>query len=357
MAQSTGEKTEQPTSKRLRDARKKGQVAKSQDLSSAIMLISAVGVMYVLSGYWGELFRNLFQDQIVYAVSYRGDFTQYTALAALWAGLKLFILALAPLLGVMVLVAFAANYVQVGSLFAPEAVKPDLKKINPVEGFKNKFFKMKSYIELGKTILKIIITATVVGYVLSGSVSDLIKLTQQPIPVAVAFIVNLVLEIFFTVGLAFLIIGGADYFLQYFMHRKELKMTKQEVKEEWKEMEGDPYIKARRRQLHREIISQSIAAAVKTANVVVANPTHLAVALKYENGSSGAPVVVAKGADYMAAQIRQIAEESGVPITRDVPLARTLYQLEIDEEIPEELYEAVAVVLRWVFEMSEKSGV
>jgi flagellar biosynthetic protein FlhB len=357
MSQSSGEKTEQPTSKKLRDARKKGQVAKSQDLSSAIMLISAVGVMYILSGYWGELFRNSFQDQITYAVTFHGDFTSYTAFAALGAGLKLFLLALAPLLGVMVIVAFAANYVQIGSLFAPESIKPDLKKLNPIEGFKNKFFKMKSYLELGKTVLKMIITATVVGYVLSGSINDLIKLTQQPIPVAVSFIIGLILQIFFTVGLAFLIIGGADYFLQYFLHRKELKMTKQEVKQEWKEMEGDPYIKARRRQMHREIMSQSVASAVKSANVIVANPTHLAVALKYENGSTGAPIVVAKGADFMAAQIRQIADEAGIPITRNVPLARTLYELEIEEEIPEELYEAVAIVLRWVFEMSEKSEV
>lgn len=357
MSQSSGEKTEQPTSKRLRDARKKGQVAKSQDLSSAIMLIVAVGVMYALSGYWGELFMNMFEDQLTYAVTFRGEFNQYVAFTAMAAGLKLFVMALAPLLGVMMLIAFGANYLQVGSLFAPEGVKPDIKKINPIDGFKNKFFKAKSYIELGKTVVKMIITAVVVGYVLSGSINDLIKLTQQPISSAVAFIIGLILQIFFTVGLAFLVIGGADYFLQYFLHRKELKMTKQEVKEEWKEMEGDPYIKAKRKQLHREIISQSVASAVKGANVVVANPTHLAIALKYEQGSEGAPIIVAKGADLMAAQIRQIAEEARIPITRDVPLARSLYEFEVEEEIPEELYESVAVVLRWVYEMSEKSEV
>lgn len=354
MSQSTGEKTEQPTQKRLRDAKKKGQVAKSQDLASALMLLAAVAVLWISSGFIGEMFMTAVRDQLTYAVTFKGDFTQKVAFDAMLGGLKVFALALAPLLGVMFIFAFAVNYLQVGSIFAVESVTPNMSKINPVESFKQKFFKMKSYIELGKTVLKIIITVVVVYYVLSASIGDLVKLTSQPLSVGLSFIFNLSMQMLLTVGLAFVLIGGADFFLQKFLHKKELMMTKQEVKEEWKEMEGDPYIKSRRKQLHREIISQSMAAAVQKAQVVVANPTHLAVALSYEQGSLGAPVIVAKGADYMALQIRKIAEDAGVPITRDVPLARELYKHEIDDEIPEDLYEAVAVVLRWVYDLQEE---
>jgi flagellar biosynthesis protein FlhB len=156
------------------------------------------------------------------------------------------------------------------------------------------------------------------------------------------------------IGLAFLILGGADFFLQRFLHRQDLKMTKHEVKEEYKETEGNPLIKAQRRSLHREILSQSMAAAVRDADVVLANPTHVAVALKYERGKQDAPIITAKGADLMAAQIRQIAAESGIPVRRDIPLARALFELEVEQEIPEELYEAVAVVLQWVYSMAEE---
>lgn len=355
MSQSSGEKTEQPTQKRLRDAKKKGQVAKSQDLSSSIMLVIAVAVLWISSGYLGNLFKNAFEEQLLFAVTFQGDFTQQTVFTALYGGLKLFAYAIIPLLATMFIAAFAVNFLQVGPILAFESIKPNLSKINPIEAFKNKFFKMKSYIELGKTILKIIITATIVFWILRASLPDLIRLMNQPVAMAVPFLVQLIFDIFLKVGLVFIIIGGGDFFLQQFMHKKELMMTKQEVKEEYKEMEGDPYIKARRRYLHREIVSQSMAAAVKQANVVVANPTHLAIALSYENETGGAPVVVAKGADFMAAQIREIATEAGVPIMRDVPLARSLYELELEEEIPEELYEAVAIVLRWVYEMSNEN--
>lgn len=355
MSQSSGEKTEQPTQKRLRDAKKKGQVAKSQDLSSSLLLVTATAVLWLISGYWGDLFKNAFQEQIVNATTFSGDLQRATVFAALLAGIKLLAIATLPLLGVMFVFAFAVNFLQVGSLFSAESIKPNFNKLNPVEAFKNKFFKMKSYVEFAKTLLKIVITVIIAWWVLSASMPDLLRLTMQPLPSAIAFISNLALKVFLSVGIAFVLIGAADYFMQRYLHRRELMMTKQEVKQEYKEMEGDPYIKARRRAIHREIISQSMAAAVKSSHVVIANPTHLAVALKYEQGSIGAPIVVAKGADYMAAQIRNIATDAGVPITRDVPLARALYQLEIDEEIPEDLYEAVAVVLRWVYELSEET--
>ena len=351
-----GEKTEQPTDKRLRDARRKGQVAKSQDLTSSLLLVAAIAALWLASGYIGNRLSDAMSDQLQFAAAFRGDLNQDVALDALFAGAKVMALVLAPLFGILMLFAFAVNYFQVGSIFSFETVKPTPNKLNPVEGLKQKFFKSKSYIELGKTLVKIVVTVTVVWMVLWDARRDIIELTRQPTGVVASYTSALVFEIGLKVGLAFLLLGAADYFLQRFLHRKELRMTKHEVKEEYKETEGNPLYKSLRRQMHKEILMQSIAAAVRQANVVVVNPTHVAVALRYERESMTAPVIVAKGADLMAAQIREVAGEAGVPISRDVPLARALYELEIDQEVPEELYESVALVLRWVYQLAAERG-
>ncbi|MGI9055595.1 MAG: type III secretion system export apparatus subunit SctU [Pyrinomonadaceae bacterium] len=356
MSQSSGEKTEQPTEKRLRDAKKKGQVAKSQDLSSAVLLLAAVGVVWLIGSYIGAVMQTSVRDQIEFAASFKGEFTNQVANDVLWRGLKAMFFILSPLFIVVFVFAFLSNYLQVGSIFSFESITPKFSKLNPAEGFKNKFLKSRPYIELVKTVIKIIIVAFVAGYVLWGARDDVVRLISKS-PGDVSFYTfSLILEICLKIGLVFLVIGGADFFLQKFLHKKDLKMTKHEVKEEYKETEGNPLIKAQRRSLHREILSQSMAAAVRDADVVLANPTHVAVAIKYERGKANAPIITAKGADLMAAQIRQIATESGVPVKRDIPLARALYEFDVEDEVPEELYEAVAVVLQWVYAMAEERG-
>ena len=351
-----GEKTEQPTQKRLRDARRKGQVAKSQDLSSAVLLVAAVAVLWIASGYMGGWLSRAMTEQLDFASSFKGDLNQDVALGALASGAKSLVLALAPLFGALVVVAVLVNYFQVGSIFTFETVKPNANKLNPAEGFKNKFLKARPYVELAKTVVKLAVACVVVAAVLWSARGDIVRLTRQPPDVAAAYTGALFFQIGLRVGLVFLVIGAADYFLQRFLHRKELKMTKHEVREEYKESEGNPLHKSLRRQMHREILLQSVMEAVRRASVVVVNPTHLAVALRYERGETNAPVVVAKGAEHLAARIRELAKESDVPITRDVQLARSLYELEIDEEVPEELYESVAVVLRWVYELARERG-
>lgn len=351
-----GEKTEQPTEKRLRDARRKGQVARSHDLSSAVLLLATVAVLWIASGYMGGWLSTAMTEQLEFAGSFKGDLTQEVALGALASGAKALALALAPLFGILVVVAVLVNYFQVGSIFSFEPVKPNVNKLNPAEGFKQKFLKGRPYIELGKTVIKLIIACAVVGLALWGARGDIVRLTRQPTDVAAAYTASLIFQIGIKIGLVFLVLGAGDYFLQRFLHRKELMMTKHEVKEEYKETEGNPLHKSLRRQMHREILMQSVMEAVRRASVVVVNPTHLAVAIRYERAEMSAPVVVAKGAELMAARIRELAAESGVPVTRDVPLARALYELEIDAEVPEELYEAVAVVLRWVYELAEERG-
>jgi len=351
-----GEKTEQPTEKRLRDARRKGQVAKSHDLSSAVLLVAAIAVLWMASGYMGGWLSRSMTEQLDFASSFKGDLDERVALGALVAGAKSLLLALAPLFGALVVVAVLVNYFQVGSIFSFEPVKPNANKLNPAEGFKQKFLKARPYVELAKTVVKLLVACVVVAAVLWSARSDIVRLTRQPPDVAAAYAGALFFRIGVRVGLVFLVIGAADYFLQRFLHRKELRMTKHEVREEYKETEGNPLHKSLRRQMHKEILLQSVMEAVRRASVVVVNPTHLAVAVRYERGETSAPVVVAKGAELLAARIRELAKESGVPVTRDVPLARALYELEIDEEVPEELYESVAVVLRWVYQLAEERG-
>jgi flagellar biosynthesis protein FlhB len=356
MSESSGEKTEQPSDKRLRDAKKKGQVAKSQDLSSAVLLIAAVAVIWGTSGLIGDFTKEFLKTQLIFAPEFKGEFTLKIANDLFIEGIKVISLTLATLFGVCLILAFAINYLQIGSIFSVESLSPKFSKINPTEAFKNKFLKAKAYIELVKTIFKIVITAVLVGSILWSSRQDIFNLITYSPEVSVSFLMNLFINIGLKVGIAFVLIGGADFMLQKFLHRKELRMTKKEVKDEYKEMEGDPYIKSKRRQIHREIIAQSMANAVRKADVVVANPTHVAIAISYNRGEMDAPRIVAKGADFMAAQMREIATEANVPIMRDIPLARTLYELDIEDEIPENLYESVAVVLRWVYELNENKN-
>ncbi len=354
MSDSSGEKTEQPSDKRLKDAKKKGQVAKSQDLSSAVLLIAAVAVLWGTSGLIGDYLKEFLNTQLITAPDFKGEFTLQTANSLFFEGIKVMTMTLVALFGVGLVLAFMVNYLQVGSVFAVDGLVPKFSKVNPAEAFKTKFLKSKSYIELAKTILKIVITAVLVGSILWEAKTDMFRLITYSPQVSITFLMGLFVNIGFKVGIAFLLIGGADFMLQKFLHRKELKMTKKEVRDEYKEMEGDPYIKSKRKQIHREIIAQSMQVAVQRANVVVANPTHVAVALSYNREEMEAPRVVAKGAELIAAKIREIATENNIPIMRDIPLARSLYELDIDDEISENLYESVAVVLRWVHELDQK---
>jgi flagellar biosynthetic protein FlhB len=353
MSQS-GEKTEQPTDTRLRDARRKGQVAKSQDLTAALLLITAAVIMALVGSQVGLQLADAVRDGLVRATTLQGDFDQPAAVGMIWSGIRTMAWALAPLLTALFVIALLVSYLQVGPVFSFEPLKPDLKKLNPAEGFKQKFLKPRSYLELVKTVLKMTIAGVVIVAVIWDSRADIIRLSSQNVAHVAMFTSTVIFQIVLKVAVAFLILGIADRFLQRFLHLKELKMSKQEVREEYKETEGNPLFKSARRRIYLELLQQSMMAAVKKADVVVVNPTHVAVALKYDRAGMDAPIVVAKGAELMAAQIRKIATEADVPTLRDEPLARALYDIEIDASIPEELYEAVAEVLRWVYQLVEE---
>lgn len=355
MSANTGEKTEQPTEKRLRDARKKGQVAVSQDLTSALLLISIVVVVWFIGNSIGSVLQNSFRDQIEFAATFKGEFTNETVFKIIWQGLKTMIWTLTPIFLTVLVFAILGNYLQIGSVFSFESISPKFDKLNPAKGFKQRFLKTQPYIELGKTIFKISITAMIGGYILWTSREDLVNLIAKPPEVVVTYTFSLVLEICLKIGITFFILGGLDFFLQRYLQRLDLRMTKRELQEEYKETEGNPLIKSQRQYLHREILSNNLAAAVREADVVLANPTHISIALKYERGKNIAPIITAKGADLMAAHIRQIASESGIPIKHDIPLANALFEFEIKDEIPEQLYEPVAAVLQWVYSIKKEN--
>jgi len=354
----SAEKTEQPTDKRLRDARRKGQVAKSQDLTSALLLVTASGVLTLAGTQIGSHLSAAMRDGLINATTSKSDFDQTAAVGLVWSSVGTIALALAPLLAALFVIALLVSYLQVGPIFSFEPVKPDLKRLNPAEGFKQKFLKPRPYLELCKTIVKMTVAALVIATIIWDNRADLIRLSTQNVDRVGSFSATVIFQIGWKVAAAFLILGIADRFLQKFLHLKELKMSKQEVKDEYKETEGNPLFKSARRRLYFEMLQQSMMAAVKKADVVVVNPTHVAVALKYDRAEMDAPMVVAKGAELMAAQIRKIANEADIPTLRDVPLARALYDIEIDALIPEELYESVAEVLRWVYQLvEEKKGI
>ena len=346
-----GEKTEQPTAKRLQEARRKGQVCKSNDLTQSILLLTAAGIFYLGGGAFvaelQSLLRQAFQPEYLFGGSHDrllGKFGE--------ASLRVFLLS-APLMCGLVAVSLGVSFVQVRALFSAEVIKPKFDKLNPIEGFRNIFFKPRTYLELAKNLLKLIIIAWLAYKFLGSSLRDLLMTATFPLEQSSKLAASLIFRFLFAVGGAFLLMGAADYLLQYKLYMKEMMMSREEVMKEYKESEGDPHIKSMRKQLHEEILSQSMIQNVPRADVVVVNPTHLAVAVEYEEQSMNAPKITAKGRNTMAAKIVELARKNKVPVLQNVPLARSLYELEIDAEVPEELYEAVAEVLNWVYELAE----
>jgi flagellar biosynthesis protein FlhB len=345
------QKTEKPTPKKIRDARKKGQVSKSKDITQALLFLALMGVLALGGPAFVTGAKALFVD------SFRPDLLtgQLRADEIMhrlgYAGGRL-LLFTAPFLATVTVVAVAAEFLQVQALFAPEAIQFKFDKLNFVKGLENLFFKPKTYLELAKNLVKFALASALLYFVVRASLRDII-LSARATPQATGELAaSLMFTLLFRMGVLFLLLGAADFFLQKRLFLKELMMSKYEVKKEYKEEEGDPHIRRERRHLHQEILAQSMIRNVPRADVVVVNPTHLAIAIQYDESSMSAPQVTAKGQEKMAKSIRELAERSGVPITRNVPLAHSLFQVELGSEIPQDLYEAVAEVLSWVYQLA-----
>jgi type III secretion protein U len=345
----SGDRTEKPTAKRLRDARKDGDVHKSRELTSTVLvlawLLMVMMGMPLITGRLNSLFDTVLQgvhqpfDQALHNVG--------------WAACIVFLWLTVPLLLSAALVGVVVEFLQVGPVFAPKKIKPDASRMNPAEGIK-RLFSQENLVEVIKAIVKSSLLIGLFVWVLFALLGQFVKLPYVPAEATGEAIWAAVKRFATGVIFVFFFVSALDVFYQRYAFNKKMKMSRREIRQELKENEGDPMIKSRRRQLHQEWSQQNTLAAVRKASVVVTNPTHLAVAIRYEQGEDDLPVIVAKGEDHEAALIRQAAEEAGVPIMRNVTLARGLYEkVEVDEYLPGDFFGAVAELLRWAESIRE----
>ena len=346
------DKTEEATPHKLSEARKKGQVAKSKEVNSAIILLTSTIILLTL----GEYIANSFKKNIIEFLSNYLNMTlnesslQSIIVTILWRFAVVFLPVVVPLM----IMGIGANLIQTGYINSKEPLKPQLSKINPINGFK-KIFSMRTVIELIKDIAVI----SVVGYVgygfIKSNFNKVLAMTSLKFPVIVTSFLKLITNIFFRVSLIMIAIALIDFIYQKLQFKKDMKMTKQEIKEEFKQMEGDPQIKGKIKQKQREMAMGRMMQSVPDASVVITNPTHIAVALKYEDGKDNAPTLVAKGSDYIAIKIKEIAKENEIPIIENKPLARLIFkEVEIESEIPSEMYQAVAEILALVYKLKRR---
>ncbi len=353
MADTAQERTEKPTPRRREEAREKGNVAKSAELNSVVVLFTGIlSLKLTLSAYSNQL--NAFLVTIYHEASF-WELTPKTLPALSWMAIKLFAVLALPVLVSILVAGFAINFVQVGPLFASKALKPDFKKINPFSGIK-RMVSPRSLVEILKGLLKITIMALVAYAVIDKHLPDIQNYAYLSVGEVIAHWGALLLEISFKAGIVLLVMAAADYAYQKYEYEKSLKMSKQEIKEETKQYDGNPQIKSAIRSKQMQMARMRMMKEVPEATVVVTNPTHIAIALKYEPKSKkDAPIVVAKGKLKLAERIKEIARAHGVPVIENKPLARGLYDAcEVGTEIPVAFYQAVAEVLSQVYQMNQK---
>jgi flagellar biosynthesis protein FlhB len=340
MAESSGEKTEEPTDKRKRDSRKKGQVAMSRDLTGGVVFIAIFAVLTLTANGWFSGLLAHMRAALMVATS------ETTMLPQLLRALHAFTSALVAPLVAAFAAAIGIGFMQSGGLFAVEALKPDPQKLMPDI---KKLISMRSMVEMVKGFVKISLAAAVAYFAIEPLLRSLTQLPGASPRDLLVVLGDAVGRLGKYMVLVVAAIGFGDFLWQRHRHMQDLKMTREEVKREHKEQEGDPQHKHERMRLHRELLQQRMINAVRKADFVVVNPDHIAVAVRYDRDSQEAPVVVAKGERILAEKIKEVARESGVPIFRNVSLARALRDVEEGDEIPEALYEAVAEILRVVY--------
>lgn len=340
------ERTEEATPRKREETRKKGQVAKSVDLNSALHLFGVVLAIYLLQGYLGEAISSFLRQCITYFATMKD--TEITLL--LNEAMKVYFRVTLPIFLVAVVMAISTNAMQFGFLFSFDPIKPKLEKINPVEGFK-KLVSIRTLVDLIKNICKIFLVGLAVTLVLKNKAMEFISVTNMEINQTLVFGRQTTLTVAVAAISAFMLIAMVDFFYQRYEFNKNLRMTKQEVKEEHKQTEGDPHLKSKQKEQQRRISSRRMMQEVSQATVVITNPTHFAVALKYRREEMEAPLVVAKGADLMAERIKKVAGENNVPLIENKELTQFIYKnVDIGEIIPEQVYQAVAEILALVYQ-------
>ncbi len=347
-----GEKTEEPTAKRRSESRGKGQVAKSQDLSTAAVLLASFVGLYA----FGPGILHALKDTMVLIFQAMSDVEvdMQSVTAFTLSGAVMMVKVVGPLVLTVMAGALAINLYQVGFLITFHPIEPNLDKFNPVQGL-TRIFSTRNLMKFAQSLAKVCLIGGIVAWKLYVDLPQTFVLMEAEAGQIMVFIAERIWELALWVTGALLVVGILDYMYQRWQTEQELRMTKQEVKEEMKQMEGDPKVKERRREIMRKLFQQRMLKKVPQADVVVTNPTHYAVALQYDPDEMAAPVVLAKGADLMAKRIRELAAEHEVPMVQRPVLARALYdKVEIGSPIPEDLFSAVAEVLAYVYQLAGK---
>lgn len=351
MAEDYGDKTESPTPRRRMQAREEGNVARSPDISAAVILLAGLFMVTwfgqsLLGQVRGVTERLLSEDVL-------GDHSAEGALPLLLESALPVVVGLVPLAGGLLLAAVLANLAQVGFFLSTKRLKPNLGALNPTKGVKRLFGQGRAVAQLVMSLLKLTLVSAVAYSAIAGRMDEIVLAAALSIGQIFGLGAKILFDVTLRIGLVLLVLAIVDYAYQRWKHEQELKMTKQQVKDEMRNMEGDPLVKQRRRQIAMQRTIQRIRRDVPTADVVVTNPTEFAVALRYDAATMRAPRVVAKGQGYLAQRIRETAAAAGVPILERKPLARALYRLvEVGQEIPEQFYAAVAEILAYVYELT-----
>lgn len=353
MGESAGDKSEEPTPHKLREARKKGQVAKSREFTSAVLVIASFMVFKSFAvKIWMQLveFMRFILEQIP------NDFSLDMIGNVLLAAVSVFLLAVGPIFLVTFVVSIIVEVIQTqGLLFTMTPLEPSLSKLNPFEGFKKIFFSLKGLVELAKSLIKIFIVLWIIYVAIKEDLYVIVSTINLNLWDTMKMTAAIVYKVAMRVGMFYIVIALFDYLYQRFEYLKGLRMSKQEIKEEYKRLEGDPQVKQRIRTAQREMAQRRMMGAVPGADVVVTNPVLLAIALKYDVTVMKAPQVIAKGMRLIADRIKTIAEENRIPIIENQSLAQSLYRTtEIGQEIPLELYKAVAELLAFVYNLEKK---
>lgn len=343
------ERTEPASQRRIDQAREKGQVARSRELTTVAILLAAGGSLILMGGSMMEHLRSMMRNGLT--LDRAVIFNPNQMLQQLHLHSLDILLTILPFLGLMMLVTVASSVIISGWLFTTQALEPDFSRLNPLKGI-TRIFSWSGIVEMFKAVGKAALIGGVATWVIWLDVNEIVSLVAEPLDAGLPHVARLVGFTFMAVSGSMLLIVAIDVPFQLWNHAKQLRMTKEEVRQEAKETEGDPHVKARIRQLQREAARRRMMSEVPKADVIVTNPTHYAVALRYQEGRMGAPQVVAKGAALLAQRIRELGEENRVPILEAPPLARALYRhAELGQEIPAKLYTAVAEVLAYVYQL------
>lgn len=350
-SESGGERTEDPTAKKLSDARNKGQIARSKELGTMFVLVGSASAMVLVGDYLVESMSTMMKR--LFTLSRQETMDLHALFKVVSDSVWSIIPPILWIFFVIIIAAFIGNTMLGGISFSWSAMAPKKNKLSPIAGFK-RMFGVQAAVELVKSLLKFFVVFIVAYLLLSGLFDQILGLSTEAIPLNFAHAIKLLLGMFFTLTLSLIIIAIVDAPYQVWNHNRQLKMTKQEVKDEMKNTEGSPEIKGRIRRTQYEMSQRRMMSEVPNSDVVITNPTHYAIALKYDAKVGGAPVLAAKGIDEMALHIRTIAKEHNIEIIQSPALARSIYYTaDVDQEIPEELFAAVAQVLAFIYQLNE----